>query len=581
MRLTNAFSLLALAGSALADTVTYDWTIDWVTASPDGFARPVIGINGQWPCPLVQVNQGDTLIVNVQNNLGNETTGIHWHGFTQKGTPEMDGAVSASQCAIAPGSSFTYQFTADYSGTYWYHSHVMGQYPDGLRGPLIVNDPADPYADLIEEDVILTISDWYHSQTIPLVQAMLSPNNTAFFIPPVPDSMILNEGGSNLIPFAKGKTYRIRLINFSALSAAFVTFGSQVMQIVAQDGRYITPADAYTIRIDAAQRYDVILTCSESDVNEPYLVALDANPDYTNPNATPRPITFPYNSTGYLVVDPDGAFTETLEVEGSFTPIDDSLFSSATETSASLGEADQTIQIDFNFCVDANGTPQACFNGRPYVDQQVPALYTAATVGDDNTNPIVYGNVNPYILESGQTIDIIVNNYNFALHPFHLHGHHFQVLERPGTGAGPYPGFTTQSSECPAFRDTVTVYANSYAVLRFQADNPGVWLFHCHIEWHVDMGMSASMIEAPEQLRGKQFPQDHIDACKAVGQPYQGNAAGNTEDPLNTTGFVYLNPQPYLGALFDPNSVTTPQAKRARDERKMKRSAKKFPMFTS
>lgn len=50
---------------------------------------------------------------------------------------------------------------ADAPGTYWYHSHNMGQYPDGLRGPLIVHDPLDPYAGKYDEEVILTVTDWY------------------------------------------------------------------------------------------------------------------------------------------------------------------------------------------------------------------------------------------------------------------------------------------------------------------------------------------------------------------------------------------------------------------------------------
>jgi iron transport multicopper oxidase len=62
-------------------------------------------------------------------------------------------------------------------GTYWYHSHVGGQYPDGLRGPLIVHDPENPYADLIDEELVLTLSDWYHEQMPPLIAKFLSVTN--------------------------------------------------------------------------------------------------------------------------------------------------------------------------------------------------------------------------------------------------------------------------------------------------------------------------------------------------------------------------------------------------------------------
>ena len=97
--------------SALAATVTYNWDINWVSANPDGeLTRPVIGINGQWPCPTLRANVGDTVIVNVMNQLGNQSTAIHWHGLYQKGSTAMDGPVGLTQCAIPPGQSQTYKF---------------------------------------------------------------------------------------------------------------------------------------------------------------------------------------------------------------------------------------------------------------------------------------------------------------------------------------------------------------------------------------------------------------------------------------------------------------------------------------
>lgn len=102
--------LLGLVSLACAATVEVYWDITWVSAAPDGYSRPVIGINGAWPCPLLEANVGDTVIVHVDNKLGNETTGIHFHGINQKGTPEMDGPSSVTQCSIPPGSSVTYQW---------------------------------------------------------------------------------------------------------------------------------------------------------------------------------------------------------------------------------------------------------------------------------------------------------------------------------------------------------------------------------------------------------------------------------------------------------------------------------------
>jgi iron transport multicopper oxidase len=95
----------------LAKTVIYNLNITWVSANPDGeLVRPVIGINGQWPCPILRAAVGDKIVVNVQNQLGNQSTGLHWHGIYQKGSILMDGAVGITQCPIPPGGSQTYSF---------------------------------------------------------------------------------------------------------------------------------------------------------------------------------------------------------------------------------------------------------------------------------------------------------------------------------------------------------------------------------------------------------------------------------------------------------------------------------------
>ena len=102
--------IFALTQLALSKTVHYKWDISWVTAAPDGFSRPVIGINGQWPCPQIDVETGDRLVVEVYNGLGNQSTGLHWHGMFQNGTGYMDGTTGVTQCPIPPGHSLTYDF---------------------------------------------------------------------------------------------------------------------------------------------------------------------------------------------------------------------------------------------------------------------------------------------------------------------------------------------------------------------------------------------------------------------------------------------------------------------------------------
>ena len=74
-------------------------------------------------------------------------------------------------------------------------------------------------------------------------------------------------------------------------------------------------------------------------------------------------------------------------------------------------------------------------------------------------------------------------------------------------------------------------------VLRFRADNPGVWLFHCHIEWHIQSGLLATFIEAPEIMQQRfTIPQDHLDVCTKQNLPIIGNAAANSKDYLDLSG---------------------------------------------
>lgn len=105
------FIMISALQLCSAATLNYDWEASWIEASPDGFARPVIAVNKVWPCPEIRANVGDEIVVKYTNSLGNQSSTLHWHGISQWGTNEMDGASSVAQCPIPPGSSYTYRFT--------------------------------------------------------------------------------------------------------------------------------------------------------------------------------------------------------------------------------------------------------------------------------------------------------------------------------------------------------------------------------------------------------------------------------------------------------------------------------------
>ena len=179
---------------------------------------------------------------------------------------------------------------------------------------------------------------------------MLQPNNTGF-LPPFPDSAIVNEGGQGQIKFEKGKTYRVRIISFAAFASAFVHFDSHPMDIIMIDGSYVQKDQADQLRVSPAQRYDVLITANDQDNrNYPFLVALDINGDYTKPNPT-----WPNNFTGQLVMDGSGEFT--TDVVKTFQPKDESQLK-PLDGAAAYGPVDNRIVMDFAFCVDQNNIPR-------------------------------------------------------------------------------------------------------------------------------------------------------------------------------------------------------------------------------
>lgn len=200
------------------------------------------------------------------------------------------------------------------------------------------------------------------------------------------------------------------------------------------------------------------------------------------------------------------------------------------------------------------------FNGQSYVSQKVPTMFTALSApADVIMNPAIYGRgTNPYVIPFNAVVEVHINNHDTRAHPFHLHGHTFQIVERAGNGNPLFPGLDARATTNPMRRDTVVVYADSTATLRFRADNPGIWLFHCHTEWHVESGLTATFIEAPDVMvaRAPYIPNSHKNVCDALGISRKGNAAGNSKNGqwLNTTGENLVPGDPALnfGAMVAP-----------------------------
>jgi len=160
------------------------------------------GFNGSIPGPTLEVNEGDRVRVVLENHLP-EMTALHWHGL--EAPMEMEGSVGLGQDAVAPGASYTYEFTLRQHGTLFYHSHFSMQEMMGLLGLLIVH-PRTPYAPPVDRDFGLIVQEW-----------QFLPNNT------VPNTMAMEfnwltfngKAGPATTPMLvkQGERVRIRLVN--------------------------------------------------------------------------------------------------------------------------------------------------------------------------------------------------------------------------------------------------------------------------------------------------------------------------------------------------------------------------------
>ncbi|KAF1969978.1 hypothetical protein BU23DRAFT_650742 [Bimuria novae-zelandiae CBS 107.79] len=494
---------------------------DTIQAAPDGFVRPVISVNGEWPYvpPTIEADVGDTIVVNTYNDLGNETTSIHFHGMYQNGTTATDGPVGVSQCGITPGNFFQYRFIANPAGTFWWHSHEKAQYPDGIRGKMIIHDHEWEASLEVHEQIYLSISDWWHEQSPKHVHDYLSPENTDGSLP-TPDSFLLND--SRQPPHFRlepNKRYLIRIVSFAGLVCGQFQFANHILTVVAIDGKPVHPADTETIAICAGQSYDVIVVGNDHEARSNYIFKM------TTDMLTGR---IPSNRTRVLIGDVNLEDINEGEVQGddaSFAPL---LLNFNWTAQGILDDAtlvaldneplykNPTKRINFR-------TNQVYYEGigtrisigeMPWTEPRVPSLLSATTTGPLALQNTTYGpGAAPYVLRHHDVVEIYMENPQIYPHPMHLHGHHFQI---GGRGLGSWDGNEDSLYPVPAKRNTVTIPAFGWFLIRFRADNPGVWFFHCHMDLHIVGGMAATMIEAPDVLQRQQnIPIQNLKGCAA------------------------------------------------------------------
>lgn len=525
-----------------AETHTWYYKVGWVNANPDGcLERPVIGFNDSWPLPTLRAKTGDRIQLYLTNGFEEErNTTLHFHGLFQNGSNQMDGPEMVTQCPIPNNQTYLYNFTVpNQAGTFWYHSHTAGQYGDGMRGIFII-DPVDGYPYDFDEEAILPLGEWYHDTADYLIQHKFMTRFNPTGAEPIPQNLLFNNTRNNTWNVEYNKTYLLRIINVGGFVSQYFWIEDHEMDVVEVDGIWVERNTTSMIYITVAQRYSVLLKTKESaEKNFAMMTAFDLDMLDRKPKELEK------NSTNYLIYDESFGKPNESYVDSWDDFLDDFYLKPLTKDEL-LPEADHVITIDVVMDNLGDGINYAFFNGITYTKPKVPTLVTALSAGEYATNSAIYGtDLNAFVLQKDDIVDIRLNNQDTGKHPFHLHGHTFQVITRaPPVPDEESPVAFNESDhedypEYPMVRDTVYVNAQSNIVMRFKADNPGVWFFHCHIEWHLDQGLAIVLVEAPLEMQKdprQELSDDFKKACNTLGMNVTGNAAGNSVNYLDLTG---------------------------------------------
>ncbi|CCM05087.1 uncharacterized protein FIBRA_07294 [Fibroporia radiculosa] len=538
------------------------WNVSYVeNTNPDGlYPRRAIGVNGTWPPPAVVVNETDSILLHATNSLDSPLT-IHHHGMFFNSTSWMDGAMGVSQCGIPPGESFDYIVPINSSnqhGTYWVHAHSNGQYVDGLRSPLVIHPTTEVYT--YDAEYTISISDWYHQQHSTLMTQFVSIANPGG-AEPIPDAPLMYfaqgdtylgpKAGSNPYPvtaavgfnenatlsFEPGKTYRLRIANIGAFAGFYFWIDGHDMRIIEADGIDVEEYPIDMINIGVAQRYSILVT-ARNDTSDNW--AIHANMDTTMFDTVPS--TLNPNATSYIAYS-GSASTQDLGPVTAYQSTNDSLL--VPIDVIGMAPSTTTINLEFEFQTLDDGTNHALVNGVTYNSPNVPAIMSALTLGANATVPAAYGPLS-FVVDHLAVVDIVLKNGDTGKHPFHLHGHKVQIVNFAADYTSDDPALNppiNESQPNPMRRDTVLVPPGSAYTFRVLADNPGVWFFHCHIEWHLEVGLAIQLIEAPLIAQERNtMPVYMNQQCAADGLPYSGNAAGNS-NPTDLSGLA-LGPFP-------------------------------------
>ncbi|KAL2497907.1 Laccase-14 [Abeliophyllum distichum] len=499
-------------------------------------SKNILTVNGQFPGPTINVVRGDTLVINVYNNATENIT-IHWHGVKQPRNPWSDGPEFITQCPIQPGTRFSQKIDlSDEEGTLWWHAHSDWSRAT-VHGALIVYPKTtnsypfpQPHA-----QVPIILGEWWKSNVQEVLDEFLENGGD----PNISDAYLINGQPGDLYECSRsntfrmtvdyGKTYLLRMINAAMNNILFFSVANHELTVVGTDGAYTKPFKSDYIAISPGQTIDLLLEANQQPSR--YYMAAKAYAIAGNYN----------NTTTTAIVEYSGQFTPPSSPLLPNLPDFNDTNASASFTGKlrSLASQDHPIDVPLNisnnlfFTLSINTRPcdnNSCdgpFNERllasvnniSFVTPRISILqaynnHIRGVYGDNfPSNPPLKFNYTAdiiprylwrpdnrtevYVLEYNSTVELVFQGTNTVAgidHPMHLHGYSFYVV---GWGFGNFDKDRDPLNYNlfdPPLQNTIAVPRNGWTTIRFKANNPGVWLLHCHLERHISWGMETAFI---------------------------------------------------------------------------------------
>ncbi|MDJ0958568.1 MAG: multicopper oxidase family protein [Arenicellales bacterium] len=415
----------------------------------------VLSYNSSVPGPEIRLKQGDRLRVTLLNRIDQETT-VHWHGIRLPNA--MDGVPYLTQAPVAPGETFTYEFDLPDAGTFWYHPHVNSseQVGRGLYGALIVEEPevlqrSDSLEPIYQRELTWILDDWRFDQT-----ATIQPfgvGHDASHGGRIGNVVTINGRLPQPLRVRSGERLRLRLINAANARHFALVFEGHSPHIIAIDGQPTVPhsPDDDTVVLAPAMRTDLLLDMSaepgsktriiDSFYRDPYLLnEIVYSSETALRTSFPDPVALPGNPLS----EPDLANAHRYDI----------LFAGGA----------------------MGGMRGALVNGRW---KDIRSMVNSGLVWAINGVAASSHELKPSLtLQRDKTYIFSLQNDTVFPHPIHLHGHHFRVIRR-----------NKKPTKHREWQDTVLVQAREQVDIAFVADNPGDWMFHCHIPEHMEAGM--------------------------------------------------------------------------------------------